>query len=350
MTDVMTSTPPAAWYPDPARPDLLRWWDGSSWSVHTMARPDVAPAIDDPPPAPPPVATAPASVPPVLHAVPPRQIPEPMPFASGIALGADGPELYNTDPPILTPIERAARAEIYAKLASSHAKEVATPIRPTSDPFGDFSAAGSRMNWSPTAPQTQQVNAEGPLRSATLGVWLLVFWPFFGALIVTFGLAFILTTFSDPLIPLIALVAGYLLVPFLFASMDRSALGKLGHVKRPSGAWLLLTWLGYLIARTVILSRRSVAAFVPLLVYLLIGAASATFNVLTSPELHALLNPPTIEEQITTALETQNDTTFFVDCPDGAQPPYTCSALGADGSRTDIDVTLENGIIKFTSR
>jgi hypothetical protein len=30
---------PAAWYPDPQGPPLLRWWDGSAWTAHTMERP-----------------------------------------------------------------------------------------------------------------------------------------------------------------------------------------------------------------------------------------------------------------------------------------------------------------------
>jgi hypothetical protein len=27
--------PPAQWYPDPANPALMRWWDGTAWTEHT---------------------------------------------------------------------------------------------------------------------------------------------------------------------------------------------------------------------------------------------------------------------------------------------------------------------------
>jgi hypothetical protein len=343
----LTGLPTAAWYPDPAQPELLRWWDGTAWSVHTMAKPDETPTFEAPAAAPvaaPVAAPAAPSLPPVLHTVP-QSIPEPMPFASGVSLGADGPEL-----PLLTPIERAARAEIYAKLASSQAKEAATPIRPASDPFGDFSNS-ARMNWTSPAPQPprQQSFDEGPLSSTTLGVWLLVLWPVVGSLAITFFVA----TFLDPTNPVSSLmviygaILGYLLIPFLFAGMDRSALKRIGHIKRPAGWWLLTTWLGYLIARTVILSRRSRKAFVPLLVYVLIGLASATYSVLTSPQLDALINPPTIQEQVATALENATGTVYDVNCPAGVQPPVTCHAAGSDGSSIDVEVTLESGILRI---
>ncbi len=121
-----------------------------------MAMPDEAPAFEftAAAPMPPESSTVPSApdLPPVLHTVP-QSIPEPMPFANGVSLGAEDSELRGTEPPILTPLERAARAEIYAKLASSQAKERATPLRPTSDPFGDFSNS-ARMNW--TAPASTQ--------------------------------------------------------------------------------------------------------------------------------------------------------------------------------------------------
>ena len=49
----MTTTPPGGWYQDPSGPPgLQRWWDGTSWTVHTqlaMAPPPGAPAQSGPP-------------------------------------------------------------------------------------------------------------------------------------------------------------------------------------------------------------------------------------------------------------------------------------------------------------
>jgi uncharacterized RDD family membrane protein YckC len=36
--------PPAGWYPDPAGQEAQRWWDGTSWTVHT-GMPPLAPAV-----------------------------------------------------------------------------------------------------------------------------------------------------------------------------------------------------------------------------------------------------------------------------------------------------------------
>lgn len=32
-------TPPAGWFLDPERPDLLRWWDGTAWTEHRIQKP-----------------------------------------------------------------------------------------------------------------------------------------------------------------------------------------------------------------------------------------------------------------------------------------------------------------------
>ena len=45
MTDVMERTPPVGWYPENPESPLLRWWDGSAWTDHTMdpAQESIAP-------------------------------------------------------------------------------------------------------------------------------------------------------------------------------------------------------------------------------------------------------------------------------------------------------------------
>ncbi|WP_354023405.1 DUF2510 domain-containing protein [Conyzicola nivalis] len=48
MTGFETRTGvPAAWYPDPQGPPLLRWWDGSGWTPQTMDPRSAAPTASD---------------------------------------------------------------------------------------------------------------------------------------------------------------------------------------------------------------------------------------------------------------------------------------------------------------
>lgn len=41
--EMAVSGPPAAWYPDPHLPGVLRWWDGRAWTQHTYVSAPVAP-------------------------------------------------------------------------------------------------------------------------------------------------------------------------------------------------------------------------------------------------------------------------------------------------------------------
>jgi len=57
----MSALPAAAWFPDPADPSSLRWWDGTQWTTHVApAQPHVAPE-PAPVPAPAPVFQHPAA-------------------------------------------------------------------------------------------------------------------------------------------------------------------------------------------------------------------------------------------------------------------------------------------------
>lgn len=47
----MTTLPAAGWYPDPADPSRVRWWDGAAWSDQTAAFAPPAATFAAPPPA-----------------------------------------------------------------------------------------------------------------------------------------------------------------------------------------------------------------------------------------------------------------------------------------------------------
>jgi hypothetical protein len=40
-----SSSPPAGWYPDPAEPSVIRWWDGSAWTHHLQPAPQASPDL-----------------------------------------------------------------------------------------------------------------------------------------------------------------------------------------------------------------------------------------------------------------------------------------------------------------
>jgi len=52
------TTPAAGWYPDPASPENVRWWDGAAWTQHVQPNPQLAPTA---PTAAPVVAEVPAT-------------------------------------------------------------------------------------------------------------------------------------------------------------------------------------------------------------------------------------------------------------------------------------------------
>jgi hypothetical protein len=221
---------------------------------------------------------------------------------------------------------------------------------PSADPFGGFSSfsSSSPKNWNaPTAPSTLEYN--GPAPSSTLGVWLLAVvspWLLIGGNLFNI---FVLLKTPAPLIPVIVVYVLAIILPLLFAQMDRWGLRERGHARRPSGWWMVLSTLAYFIARTVTLSPRSSAAFVPLVAFIVSSVLSGAAIYLVAPTAAAevdkfsvLQSLTTLDTQIAGALQTQTGVTFQVDCPDGVLPPFTCHAVAPDGSSADLDVFMVN--------
>lgn len=276
VTDVVTGLPPAAWYPDPSDPGILRWWDGESWSTHTMTNPaEPAPVVAVEPVAvepvaveavavePAPIEPAPVeehpSLPPVLHKVkvpePARPLPEPMPFATGIALGSENPALRTSELPMLSPIERAARAEIYARLAGGTAEKPADE-RPAFDPSQAFDPVLFAAPIRPVAPPPPSAPAVGSaaMPTGTPGAWLLAFSPWISILLTVATIHALAASAAGIYVMTLVLSLGLTVLVFVAAHRDVVRLRERGY--RPASIWWqLLGTLIYFIARAVELHR-----------------------------------------------------------------------------------------------
>lgn len=266
MTTQTTGLPPAGWHPDPSGQATLRWWDGASWTAHVQDSPPPPPVVAEvvpepaPEPAPEPIAMPAAAVPAAtaapVAAVPAAAAPVPAaPVPAANPTPAATAEFSFTPAP-LPDFERAPQA---AAGTSALGTSTASP----------FAAA----SFAPTAPAypgtgTGPVYATGAEKWSTLPVWLIAFHPWVqvAAVIAALGYAQYLPEYVPWLI---------LLVPYplsiLFAVFDRSLLGRLGHARRATPAWILLAPLAYLIARGVATKRETGKGFAPLVMLILNG-------------------------------------------------------------------------------
>ena len=139
MTDVMTSAPAAAWYPDPAQPELLRWWDGSSWSVHTMARPDARTAIEDPRPAPAPTRPRSTLCRPCSTRSRPSRSPTRCRSRAASRSAPTVPSCTTPTPQSLPDRTRRPRRDLRQARELARCRRRCRRECPGRDPFGDFS-------------------------------------------------------------------------------------------------------------------------------------------------------------------------------------------------------------------
>ena len=241
MTDVMERTPPVGWYPESPESTLLRWWDGSAWTDHTMdpaqdvaiqesiatplsrreLREQVGPLIDD-------------------RSVVADELAE-EPETAAEFFGASEPQ------PTLAPKtlfdDSAITEETRERIARGYTAN--TEIN-----LPGLSKSGLSKNTTGPASWWDTSRQPAPTTSSTESAWALAFLPWVATLS-SLGAALVYTLVAPQVG---ALVAGAL-VPALWmlatAVQDRKSLIELGFRLPASSWWILLGPLAYMIARTV---------------------------------------------------------------------------------------------------
>ena len=242
MSDTNSSAPPAGWYADYVSSALLRWWDGSMWTDHTMPVPVAAP------PAGPAFEAAPAFG--VTQAVVP----------------AASPATVQTWAPPETPQEPMLRSRRTAETAAAVPYEA----------FGQQSRVSEYRPMQTTfVPRVIQYGSPN-----TGWIWIIAF-----SILINIGLQIvgvatgISKTGAGALIPLVILIG----IMGLAGVRDRAVLND-RNLPGASPWWLLLSPIVFLIVRWVKLRQLGVNAAAPGIVYgvtigllFAVGIAAAIF-------------------------------------------------------------------------
>jgi hypothetical protein len=196
------------------------------------------------------------------------------PPPSGVALPASA--LPKPPPPRLPGESRLIPSRLVEQNAGQQfATAAVAQVRP---------AVAAAPLTAPVVPRQVSVAAAQPTAN-TLGVWLIAILPLLQFAVV-YG---IFGALAQPMIP--GIQWGILIVPglfsLLFAAADRRKLLALGHDRAPNAALGILAPL-YLIARVVILGRRSIA---PLLVWVVLQVGAAAGLVVLVPTVFASAFP-----------------------------------------------------------
>ena len=289
MSTTLITEPAAGWYHDPSDAGAWRWWDGAAWTDHVRASDGVA--------------TAPA-----LHAVPP--IPshpeasaapsshyQPVPTHAPVFDTAAEPVPSSAPTAVPTPTSTAAIPQP-GQVASAPAgggPVSSTPETPVSDQMYWHSSAAEVIE----VPRHHNSSAGRALtvhtRDApafvrdwndlgsphTPGIWLLAFTPVIGPGVYLAVQAAMLAGGVSALVATIVALVAVVLMSWIFAALDSSALADRGY-HPPSVAWMLLfPPLAYFIARGKSVRRESKTAWPPELVFILgsVGAVATALVV-----------------------------------------------------------------------
>lgn len=220
ILDSMSTVPPG-WYQDPAGGTARRWWDGGRWTDH----------LEQPLP---PVPAEPA----VAAQAAPAYAPQ-AGYSSEAATSAISFSAPSREPQFASTANR---------LAYQYSRDPA------------LQQAHSYAGWGSTRP----------LPVWTPAIWVIVLMPIWADVLVCIGaiLGGVLlgtsapTTTTQTLGELLLADVGVVwlitvIVGFLCAFLDRGALLRAGYQRAASVAWMLLTPLGYVIARRVVMKRET---------------------------------------------------------------------------------------------
>ncbi len=230
-----------------------------------------------------------------------------------------------------------------------------TAVSPTVFPAAAPTTVGAEpVTETPLAPQLAAPAAPGgPQRSATLSAWMLAFSPVVATLLLVgalFAAAWAtggtISASASPLSGLAAdptalailggaaLLAGVLVL--VWVAGDRRALDRWGFERRPSGWWILLGPLTYLIARAVATAKEGRRSTSPVWAHLGIVTAVAALGIAApflAPREATVAEMRTVETSVSDDLRSQ-DLELTVLCPDSSDgrigSVFVCTALNAD--------------------
>jgi hypothetical protein len=156
-----------------------------------------------------------------------------------------------------------------------------TPVQPIAQVDAPPLSFDSNVPYQPFGmiPKVSAGATSRPERANTVSVWLIVILP-----LVMVGVAVLVVTQLGDYYTLFmqgALLFLFALLTIALGVRDRRELDQAGHPHPASPAWLLLTPLAYLVARTVAVRRTARGEGLPLLVWVLVvaGIAVAAFLV-----------------------------------------------------------------------
>lgn len=221
----------------------------------------------------------------------------------------------------------------------------AAPAQQEDDELNEFAGVFGSL----TPSNRVTVEAE-PEKWSTGAAWTLALAPVLTA-VIALGIAVLSLTGSINEAQTRWYVIGANLVLFavflLSAMADRRALKAAGHTRTASEFWLLLSPLGYLIARTIRVRRQLGRGSAPLWVHVAalvaIGAAGAGAAMLPQAA------PAAAESQYEAALEqalaaqgTEATVTCPADIAGTVGATYTCTAVAADGSMLSLGIEMQD--------